>query len=137
MEAIQNNLDATCAQLSEVTLQTTTVDPGRRFGGRIVFDKPANATTPQALTIRVKWNGEIYLFGFRLAKSGTPLPVFVTTVLAPAPARGTPNETVRIVPASVALATQPNVDRNAFPRPAHTVMAALVAVSCSTRRPAT
>ena len=50
---IQDNLDATRAQLGESIIQATTVDPGRSYGGRIVFEKLASSANQQALTVRV------------------------------------------------------------------------------------
>lgn len=128
---IQDNLDATRAQLGEAIIQATTVDPGRSYGGRIVFDKLANAAAVQTLTVRVNWNGEVYVFGFRLAKPGTPLPAFTATAPVPLPAASAATDTARVVPvgATFTSASQPYVDRNAFPRPSRSPIGGAVAQS--------
>lgn len=128
---IQDNLDATRAQLGDSIIQATTVDPGRSYAGRIVFEKLANSAAPQALTVRVNWNGEIYTFGFRLAKPGTPLPAFASIAPAPIPAASTVPEAGRVIQASATLASaaHPYVDRNAFPRPMREGMTRVAAVT--------
>lgn len=126
---IQDGLDATRAQLGESVIQTTTVDPGRSVGGRIVFDKLADGSRPQTITMRVNWNGETYTFGFRLAKSGTPMPSFAST--PPAQTLPAASPVVQSLPLTNAAFSVPQAgeDRNSFPHPLRTAAAAFHAPS--------
>jgi hypothetical protein len=85
--AIQNQLDRTRQALGDSTVQMTTVDPGDSYAGRIVLEKIKSKVLPQPITITVNWNGRAYPFAFRMAKKGTPSPVFAVT---PAPVATTP-----------------------------------------------
>lgn len=85
--AIQSQLDRTREALGATIVQMTTVDPQDSYAGRIVLARLKQAALPQRINIVVKWNGEIYPFGFQLAKKGTPQPVFdALTPVTPAPA---------------------------------------------------
>lgn len=89
LAAIQNNLDRTREALGNEVVQTSTVDPGQTYAGKIVLQKIKKRKLPQRVTITVHWNGERYPFAFQLAKHGTPAPVFVP-VATPAPATMAP-----------------------------------------------
>lgn len=92
---IQSNLDSTREALGETVIQTTTLDPGQSYAGKIVLQKVTSTKRPERVSIVVNWNGEQYPFAFQLAKPGTPTPAF--TAIAPT--------TVRALPARPTLAT--------------------------------
>ncbi|MEL0209320.1 MAG: hypothetical protein VW891_01760, partial [Novosphingobium sp.] len=85
---IQSNLDSTREALGETVIQTTTLDPGQSYAGKIVLQKVTSTKRPERVSIVVNWNGEQYPFAFQLAKPGTPSPAF--TAIAPAAARPFP-----------------------------------------------
>ncbi|HEY2773705.1 MAG TPA: hypothetical protein VGK20_06610 [Candidatus Binatia bacterium] len=66
--AVQRSLDATLAGIGQTILQTTTLDPGRSVGGRVVIAKSQSNYYPQDVTVIVDWNGEQYAFPFRVEK---------------------------------------------------------------------
>jgi hypothetical protein len=74
MAAIQDRLDATRARLGDEIVQTSTIDPGRTYGGKLVFQKLRNTSLPQTITLTVGLNGDQYAFTFQLAKPGSPAP---------------------------------------------------------------
>lgn len=78
---IQSNLDRTREALGENVVQTTTLDPGQSYAGKVVLQKVTSTKRPERISIVVNWNGEEYPFAFQLAKPGTTPPVF--TSLAP------------------------------------------------------
>ena len=85
---IQSNLDSTREALGETVIQTTTLDRGQSYAGKIVLQKVTSTKRPERVSIVVNWNGEQYPFAFQLAKPGTPSPAF--TAIAPAAARPLP-----------------------------------------------
>jgi len=68
ISSIENNLDDTMAHLNGALLQTTTVDPGRSYGGQVVVDLPKAKDWPQNVSLQTNWNGEGYSFDFTIAK---------------------------------------------------------------------
>lgn len=94
---IQSNLDSTREALGETVIQTTTLDPGQSYAGKIVLQKVTSTKRPERFSIVVNWNGEQYPFAFQLAKPCTPSPVF--TAIAPTAAR--------VLPARPTFATAP------------------------------
>lgn len=83
---VQEQLDRTRQELANSVVQLTTVDPGESYGGKIVVAKIKDKKLPKEVTVELNWNGEIYPFHFRLAKPGTPQPVFTNKLpLAAAP----------------------------------------------------
>ena len=68
---IQSRLDATRAALGDEIIQTTTVDPGDGYGGRIVIDRiqGRNSAWPQEVVLRFLLNGEDYPFAFRVTRA--------------------------------------------------------------------
>ncbi len=84
---MQNRLDRTIADLGDSAVQTSTIDPGQTYGGKIVLAKIKTGSLPQQVTLTVNWNGESYPFSFQLARAGTPAPVF-TALTPPEAARG-------------------------------------------------
>jgi hypothetical protein len=98
---IQSQLDQTRQALGNEVVQMTTVDPGDSYAGRIVLNKIKAKTLPQNVAIVVNWNGEAYPFTFRLAKAGTPQPLFpapVSPVARSAIAPATAGPTVTAMP---------------------------------------
>lgn len=73
---LQQQLDGALNALAENVVQTTTIEPGQTYGGKIVFTKISGQKLPQRVHLTVSWNGEQYPFAFQLAKDGTPAPVF-------------------------------------------------------------
>lgn len=73
---ISAQLDQTRSAISENSLQLTSVDPGRSYGGKIVIEKFKPKSLPQRVDIVLDWNGERYEFAFQVAKSGTVAPFF-------------------------------------------------------------
>lgn len=80
--SIQNRLDRTIDTLGDEIVQLNTVDPGESYAARIVLAKARFKVPTNELWVTVRWNGEDYPFLFRIAKPGTPAPIF--PVLAPA-----------------------------------------------------
>jgi hypothetical protein len=143
--AIQDRLDNTRAQLGNEIVQTSTIDPGRTYAGKLVFQKLKVSSLPQHITLVVGLNGEQYAFAFQLAKPGTPAPPIAysapappTPVAAPVPAAyvaansqtaPASNQTLGTHGATVQLATAA-APANPKPRPSHS--ASLVSVSSTT-----
>jgi len=105
-------------------VQTTTVDPGGSYAGKIVVEKIKDRTLPQRVTITVNWNGEQYPFAFRLAKPGTPAPVFADAapaamkgVSAALPARVQGQAPLRPVPAGIDMEAIVRRTAEVMPRP--------------------
>lgn len=73
--SIQANGRRDAAQIGDEILALTTVDPGDAYGGRVVIDK-IKAPLPQAITVRVEWNGDAYVSKWQLVPEGTPAPLF-------------------------------------------------------------
>jgi len=67
---IQGQLDATRAALANEILQTTTIDPGDSYGGRIVIEQAtgSNRTLPQDVHLVVHFGGEDYRFAFHVTQ---------------------------------------------------------------------
>ncbi len=82
---IQSNLDKTREALGDTVIQTTTLDPGQSYAGKIVLQKVSSTKRPERVSIVVNWNGEQYPFAFQLAKPGTPAPAFTAIVPTVAP----------------------------------------------------
>lgn len=74
--SINNQLDRTLAELGDEIVQTTTVDPGESYAGRIVLAKIKPSKLPARVQVTVNWNGEAYPFTFQIAKRGTVAPLF-------------------------------------------------------------
>jgi hypothetical protein len=89
IRSIQQNLDDTLAQLDDEIIQTTTVDPGESYGGRIVLQKIKATQLPQNVTVSITWNGEVYKFGLRVPKKGDPAPMLKPATIASRAMRGT------------------------------------------------
>lgn len=87
----------------ETVIQTTPLDPGQSYAGKIVLQKVTSTKRPERVSIVVNWNGEQYPFAFQLAKPGTPSPAF--TAIAPAAARPLPAPPVAVN----AVARQPDL----------------------------
>lgn len=64
---IQARLDATRAAIADEIVQTTTVDPQRSYGGRIVVDK-IKAKWPYVVNLTVRLADELYEFAFKVSK---------------------------------------------------------------------
>jgi hypothetical protein len=79
---IQLQLDRTIQALGDEIVQTTTVDPGESYAGRIVLDKFDPGKLPSQVVVQLNWNGEAYPFTFQIAKPGTAAPVFTTLARA-------------------------------------------------------
>jgi hypothetical protein len=136
--AIQDRLDTTRARLGNEIVQTSTIDPGRTYAGKLVFQKLKDSSLPQHITLMVGLNGEQYAFAFQLAKPGTPAPPIAysapppsTPVTTPVPATNSQaapasNQTLGTHGATVQLATAA-APANPKPRPSHS--ASLVSVS--------
>ncbi|WP_066660181.1 MULTISPECIES: hypothetical protein [unclassified Sphingomonas] len=71
---VQDNLDQTRAALGDAIVQRTTIDPDESYAGQVILQKIKLKTLPQKLTIRVRWNGEDYRFGFLVGKRGMKAP---------------------------------------------------------------
>jgi hypothetical protein len=96
--SIQKQLDETRAALGAEIVQTTTVDPGESYAGRIVVAKiKTKPKLPQKVSFVVNWNGHAYPFAFQLAKKGTPQPAF--QALTPAPIEPAPAGEAEMTPA--------------------------------------
>jgi hypothetical protein len=69
--SIQSRLDATRAAIGDEIVQTTTVDPGDSYGGRIVIDRPHGRTPawPQEVRLHMIVNGEDFPFVFRVTRA--------------------------------------------------------------------
>lgn len=100
---IQSNLDRTREALGENVIQTTTLDPGQSYAGKVVLQKVTSTKRPERVSIVVNWNGEQYPFAFQLAKPGTTAPVF--TSLAPTAPRVLPQP----APAAEYVAQPPSI----------------------------
>jgi len=122
IRSIQQNLDETLDQLDDEIIQTTTVDPGESYGGRIVLQKIKATKLPQNVTISVNWNGEVYKFGLRVPKKGDPAPVLKPATIASRAAKGG----MPAVPATppVGPAAAPVSSPPAIPQPATPVVPA-------------
>lgn len=75
--AIQDRLDETRSRLGNDIVQTSTIDPGYTYAGKLVFQKLKDNSLPQRITLVVELNGEEYAFTFQLVKPGTPPPQIV------------------------------------------------------------
>jgi hypothetical protein len=120
---IQSNLDRTREALGENVIQTTTLDPGQSYAGKVVLQKVTSTKRPERVSIVVNWNGQQYPFAFQLAKPGTTAPEFTTLAptapyVSPQPmkaaeyvAQTLPTRLPRALPAAVAQAgaAQPDV----------------------------
>lgn len=73
---VQRQLDHTLATLGDEIVQTTTVDPGESYAGRVVIAKVRPKQLPSKIELTVNWNGEVYPFTFQVAKPGSPTPIF-------------------------------------------------------------
>lgn len=73
---IQLQLDRTITALGDEIVQTTTIDPGESYAGRIVMKKFDPGKLPAQVTIQLSWNGEVYPFTYQIAKPGTIAPSF-------------------------------------------------------------
>ena len=73
---VQSQLDQTIAVLGDEVIQLTTVDPGESYAGKFVIAKVDPKALPATVNITIDWNGESYPFVFRIAKRGSPAPVF-------------------------------------------------------------
>jgi hypothetical protein len=82
IHSIQQQLDQTLDQLEDEIIQTTTVEPGESYGGRIVLQKVKSTKLPQNVTISINWNGELYKFGLRVPRKGEPAPVMKPATIA-------------------------------------------------------
>lgn len=101
IHSIQQQLDQTLDQLEDEIIQTTTVEPGESYGGRIVLQKIKSTKLPQNVTISINWNGELYQFGLRIPKGGDPAPVMKPATIA--------SRTVRAAGAVPAAQAQPPI----------------------------
>lgn len=116
LAGIQDRLDRTRQALEMDVVQTSTVDPGGIYGGKIVLQKFAQSL-PQRLTINVSWNGEQYPFTFQLAKAGTAAPAFSAITIA---SKARPTTTNADLPAPAnAFAQGANRLRGPSSRPAN------------------
>lgn len=117
---IQSQLDNTRVALGEEIIQTTTVDPGESYAGRIVLAKIKPKTLPSRVQLTINWNGEAYPFTFQVAKRGTAAPTFTAMTrssdltnfaaekAAPAPAVIAPAASAPlVVPVAQPVAPQP------------------------------
>lgn len=86
LSRVQDNLDQTRVALGDAIVQRTTVDPDESYAGQVILQKIKLKTLPQKLTIRVRWNGEDYRFGFLVGKRGMKAPE-----IAPLPAQVSPS----------------------------------------------
>jgi len=105
-------------QIGDEILGLTTVDPGDAYGGRVVIDK-IKAPLPQAIMVRVEWNGDVYVSKWQLVPEGTPAPLFSEV---PVEADAEPASSPRIQPAilideSKAQATSERIRPVAVTRP--------------------
>lgn len=53
-------------------IQTTTLDPGESYGGKIVLQKAKAKKPVSDYRINITWNGEVYPFGLHVPKKGEP-----------------------------------------------------------------
>jgi len=88
VRSIQQQLDYTLDHLNDEIIQTTTVEPGESYGGRIVLQKVKGTKLPQNVVVSVTWNGEVYKFGLRVPKKGDPAPVLKPATIASRTVRG-------------------------------------------------
>ncbi len=72
--AIQQRLDFTLDHLAQEIVQTTTVDPGTAYGGRVVIAHNSKLRLPYDMQVIVLWNGTRYPFTFRVTKAGQNVP---------------------------------------------------------------
>lgn len=104
ISVIQSNLDRTREVLGETVIQTTTLDPGQSYAGKVVLQKVTSTKRPERDSIVVNWNGEQYPFAFQLAKPGTPAPTF--KAIAPIANRpAAPQQALPLTPTHVAQAS--------------------------------
>ena len=73
---VQDQLDRTRAAIGNTVVQTTTLNPGDSYAGKIILEKVRELRLPQQVRVTVVWNGEAYPFAFQVAKQGTPAPQF-------------------------------------------------------------
>jgi hypothetical protein len=59
-----------------VCLQFETVAPGDVYSGEFVLPKLKFDQAPGDVRAVVKWNGEIYAFGFKVRDFGNPAPIW-------------------------------------------------------------
>jgi hypothetical protein len=83
---IQNRLDYTLANLTNDTVQTTTVEASESYGGKIVLEKPkAGAKQPYDVKLSINWNGQDYPFVYRVTEEGKNVPpAYPAAALSPA-----------------------------------------------------
>ena len=107
IHSIQQQLDQTLGQLEDEIIQTTTVEPGESYGGRIVLQKIKSSQLPQNVTISITWNGEIYKFGLRVPKKGDPAPAMRPATIASRTVRAAGGVSPALVSAQVPLPPMP------------------------------
>lgn len=90
---VQSRLDETRARLGNEIVQLSTVDPGSSYAGRIVLQKVKSKELPVDVRLYVDWNGERYPFTFRVAKRGTPAPIFTALTTQEGAATGAQSAT--------------------------------------------
>jgi hypothetical protein len=67
---INATLNNVLGSLNGSILQTTTVQPGRAFGGEMIVDRPkpvSGSAVPQKITVKVQFAGEEHDFSFDLS----------------------------------------------------------------------
>jgi len=85
LSAVEGQLARTREMLSNQIVQTTTLQPGDSYAGRVVLSK-VNGSRPLAIEINLDWNGESYPFALRLQDDGAaPPPPIESLTLRAAP----------------------------------------------------
>ncbi len=112
LSAIEGQLTRTREMLSDQIVQTTTLQPGDSYAGRVVLSK-VNGALPRNIEINLDWNGESYSFALRLQDDdATPPPLIESLTLRAAsgssPA-GSPGNT------GAALASYSTLPKGAIP----------------------
>jgi hypothetical protein len=112
LAAIEGQLARTREMLSDQIVQTTTLQPGDSYAGRVVLSK-ISGPLPRNVEINLDWNGESYPFALRLQGDGaTPPPAIESLTL-----RQTfvPSPTGSAGSNAVALASYSTLPKGAIP----------------------
>ena len=78
---VQNSLDSTLTRLRGEVLQTTTIDPGRSFGGTSISES-LHGDYPRKFSLAVHWGAEQHSFQFVVTKEGQAPPAIPASALA-------------------------------------------------------
>jgi hypothetical protein len=78
---VQYALDNTLTRLRGEILQTTTIDPGKSFGGTTISES-LRGDYPRKFSVSVLWGTDEHAFSFVVTKEGQPIPQIPQSALA-------------------------------------------------------